>query len=162
MNQIIIQPSMSSVNVPSFPIPDVPPIISNTSSMISIQNNSIMPIHNNNNMMKRHILAGSTYAQSDGSYLWRQLHERAVNYIESNGNDQPFIDIWGRSIPRYLSGCACHEFYVNWIRQDVNKPDYKNRESYFNWTVKLHNAVNAKLNKPIVDYENAKKIWNFI
>lgn len=88
-----------------------------------------------------------------GRSLWEELHTRAFNH---NGtNDKRFIDEFSRKIPRFMSGCSCNEFWTKWLR--ANPPNYA-KDKYFEWTVKAHNAVNAKLNKPIISLEDAIKI----
>lgn len=84
--------------------------------------------------------------------LWIELHKRALDYMGTN--DALYILNFGRRIPRYTTGCACQEFWNNWIR--VNPPNYRD---YFAWTVKAHNAVNAKLNKPVISVDEATKIY---
>ena len=87
--------------------------------------------------------------------LWKELHENAFKY--QGTNDAIFLARFGRKIPRYRTGCKCREFWNNWIRQ--NPPTYTNPE-YFAWTVKAHNAVNAKLSKPIMKLEEAIKLYS--
>ncbi|ARF09970.1 hypothetical protein Indivirus_6_36 [Indivirus ILV1] len=90
------------------------------------------------------------------SQLWKELHERAISFTEKN--DTLFINQWSAKIPRFTRGCKCHEFWVVWYSK--NKPDFSNNpDSYFAWTVKAHNAVNAKLRKKIWTVEEAKTQW---
>ena len=87
------------------------------------------------------------------SALWKELHERALNF--EGKEDRRYLYDFGRKIPRFTAGCKCREFWTIWIRS--NPPDFKN---YFAWTVKAHNAVNKKLNKPELTSEEAKKIYS--
>lgn len=90
--------------------------------------------------------------QSRGRMLWSQLHKRAYNH---NGtNDSEFIADFGKQIPRFLAGCPCNEFWNKWIQD--NPPRY-GIDEYFEWTVRTHNAVNAKLGKPAMSFEDARK-----
>jgi hypothetical protein len=90
------------------------------------------------------------------SQLWKELHERAISFTGTD--DAEFIKLWGNKIPRFLTGCKCNEFWVNWYPR--NKPDFTNNpDSYFAWTVKLHNAVNTKLHKKNLTIDEAKEIW---
>lgn len=89
------------------------------------------------------------------SQLWKELHTRALQY---NGiNDSAYIAAFGKKIPRYTAGCSCHEFWKNWIK--TNPPIYGQNNEYFEWTVKTHNAVNAKLGKPQISVEDAKTLY---
>lgn len=84
--------------------------------------------------------------------LWKELHTRAVSFTGTEDNQ--YIFDFGRRIPRFTSGCKCKEFWLQWIK--TCPPDFKN---YFEWTVKTHNAVNKKLNKPEITLEDAKKLY---
>ena len=86
------------------------------------------------------------------SVLWNELHMRGLQY--EGKNDYGYILTFGKRIPRYTSGCTCKEFWNKWII--TNPPDYKN---YFAWTVKTHNAVNIKLNKPEMSLEDARALY---
>lgn len=86
------------------------------------------------------------------SDLWIELHTRALNFKEAL--DHQYLYQFGARIPRYTTGCKCREFWTVWIRK--NPPDFKN---YFEWTVKAHNAVNKKLNKPEITVEEARKLY---
>ena len=85
--------------------------------------------------------------------LWIELHKHALEYTGTN--DYAYISKFGKRIPRYTTGCSCQEFWNKWIY--LHPPDYND---YFAWTVKVHNAVNAKLNKPQMSVEDALKIYS--
>jgi hypothetical protein len=86
------------------------------------------------------------------SALWNELHKHALEFTGTN--DSIFIAKFSKKIPRYTSGCSCQEFWNNWVY--LNPPTYND---YFAWTVKAHNAVNAKLHKPQISVEDAIKIY---
>ena len=88
--------------------------------------------------------------------LWKELHTNAIG--NNRSNDAIFLSNFGRKIPRYTTGCSCREFWNNWVRQ--NPPIYTPAGAYFAWTVKAHNAVNAKLGKPQMSVEDAIAIWS--
>jgi hypothetical protein len=85
-----------------------------------------------------------------GQKLWKELHEHA--YAHDGSDDSVFIAKFSKKIPRFLKGCACNEFWKKWIRQ--HPPTYA-KDKYFKWTVETHNAVNTKLKKPQMSYEQA-------
>jgi hypothetical protein len=89
------------------------------------------------------------------SDLWKELHTHAINYTGTN--DAIYLAGFGRRIPRYTKGCACQEFWTNWIR--ANPPTYTTAMDYFTWTIKAHNAVNVKLNRPEMSLEDAIKLY---
>lgn len=78
-----------------------------------------------------------------GQELWRQLHSEVT--LETLAD-------WESRIPAY--GCSCRSFYINY--KASNPPS---NASFFKWTVDLHNAVNAKLGKPQVALEDARRQW---
>ena len=75
------------------------------------------------------------------SLLWKELHERAATFVGTE--DNAFIRTWGAKIPRSSSGCSCNEFWIQW--RNKNPPTFATKELYFDWTVRLHNAVNVIL-----------------
>ena len=78
------------------------------------------------------------------SNLWKELHTNALTH--TGVNNTVFLAAFGQKIPRYIKGCSCQEFWNNWTR--VNPATFGSNGEYFAWTVKAHNAVNAKLGKP--------------
>ena len=74
------------------------------------------------------------------AHLWNELHNRALNF--RGANDNTFLNVWASKIPNFEGGCKCRSFYILWRQQ--NPPTFNN---YFDWSVRLHNAVNAKLGK---------------
>jgi len=89
------------------------------------------------------------------SELWKELHARALHHQEDH--DIAYLMNFTRSIPRYTSGCHCKEFFTNWHRQ--NPVEYGPNHAYFKWTVRAHNAVNVKLGKPELSYEDAFQLY---
>jgi hypothetical protein len=88
--------------------------------------------------------------------VWRELHTRALNH--KGGDDTLFLNGWSNKIPNYQGGCKCRSFYITW--KQINPPVFVNANTYFEWTVKLHNAVNTKLNKPQMTVENARILYS--
>ena len=91
--------------------------------------------------------------KKDMNNHWSILHKKAVKHDGSD--DNVFLRFWESGIPNYSGHvCRCKMFYYNW--KSGNPPDFQN---YFEWSVKLHNAVNEKLNKPTMDLEQARQLW---
>lgn len=86
------------------------------------------------------------------SNLWNELHKRAINH--NGSDDSVFLRDWENRIPNYEGGCKCRSFYIIWKRQ--NPPTFSD---YFEWSIRLHNAVNTKLNKAIISVLDARKIY---
>ncbi len=80
---------------------------------------------------------------------WRPLHEY-------DGDDpEAFFAQWEKQIPDL--GCECKRGYAK-IRETW-QPDFSSREAFFASGVELHNLVNAKLGKPEMTLEDARKQW---
>jgi len=67
--------------------------------------------------------------------LWRELHS------EQNPTPEWFAD-WVSRVPNF--GCSCRSWLREYIRD--NPPRF---DDFYAWSVDLHNAVNAKLGKPV-------------
>lgn len=82
--------------------------------------------------------------------VWDELHRRALAHDGSD--DTGWLWSYER---RIIGGCRCRD---QW-RQDIDAlpPDFTH---YFEWTVAIHNAVNARLKKPILTVESARAIWS--
>ena len=92
------------------------------------------------------------------SNLWKELHERAINFTEPN--DITYLGSFVSRIPKYHN-CSCQEFWQAWVRSNppVFGIDENGNNKYFIWTVNTHNAVNKKLNKPIITLDDAIKLY---
>ena len=92
------------------------------------------------------------------SELWKELHRRALNFTELS--DVTYLGTFVQRIPRY-HGCTCKEFWNAWIKSypPVFGVNENGINKYFEWTVNTHNAVNQKLNKPILTLEDAIKLY---
>lgn len=89
-----------------------------------------------------------------GRSLWKELHLRA--YKHDGSDDHLFIAQFSKKIPRYMKGCSCNEFWTKWKK---DHPPVFTRKCYFEWTVRVHNAVNEKLGKPTICLQEAYNIW---
>jgi len=77
---------------------------------------------------------------------WAELHS------QQNPTEEWFAD-WLRRIP----GRSCNRCAKNFEEiLQANPPRY---DDFFAWSVEVHNAVNQKLNKPILTLEDAMQIW---
>lgn len=143
------------------------PVVSSSEANVSPNANSIPKISTRSSFrsvaeakppVSRNSLNNRSHLIDDkkqkGNMLWLELHNRAINHDGSN--DAKFINEFGKKIPRFMHGCSCNEFWNKWIR--ANPPNYA-QGKYFEWTVKTHNAVNAKLGKPQITLEEAYAMW---
>lgn len=92
--------------------------------------------------------------------IWRELHMRCLNHPSGKNDIHWLQTVWIPKIPRYSSygtQCKCKEHWYKWYTQ--NHPDFSTKDSYFEWSVRSHNAVNLKLHKPILSVEEAKDLY---
>jgi hypothetical protein len=83
--------------------------------------------------------------------LWIELHTRALHH--KGLEDNAYLSSFASRIPRYTSGCACQEFYGQWVKNNPAK--FGDNFEYFSWSVFLHNSVNIKLGRPSFSLEEA-------
>lgn len=103
-------------------------------------------------LIKTQVAALSAQMASLGPQMWAELHKRSLKPLVTTTPPELvwLSTVWAAQLP-----CGdCKMFLANFLR--ANPPDFA---SYFPWTVKLHNAVNAKLNKPQLTEEQARAIW---
>ena len=86
-------------------------------------------------------------ANKQGRFAWSKLH----GYT---GCDPQWLDIWQYLIP---ARCDCKDGYQQILGE--MPPDFSTPEAFFQWGVALHNAVNRKLGKPELTYDEALSIW---
>jgi hypothetical protein len=76
---------------------------------------------------------------------WRKLHEQQLY--------ETTFEEWVASIP----GCfTCQHDFRKLL--EINPPRF---DDWQRWTWEAHNAVNAKLGKPEIDWNQACNLWNW-
>jgi hypothetical protein len=124
------------------------------SELLSIMQGRIVPIDwkpvSAEQMRERQLSKASVKIEIDkerlaqtGRELWSELHTSVT--FET-------LSTWETKIPNFA--CGCKKFYDGW--KQANEP---RQDDFFAWTVELHNAVNAKLGKPIMDLKDARQLW---
>ena len=88
----------------------------------------------------------STTANS-GRKAWSSLHTY-------NGCDPQYVKLWQNMIP---SSCGCKVDYKS-ILQEYSFC-FDNADAFFESGIRLHNAVNTKLNKSTVSLHRARMLW---
>jgi len=83
--------------------------------------------------------------EKEGPGIWYLIHRSAL--LEEN-----IIPL----IINYLPCNDCTSHAKKWLK---NNPAPDNKKQLFLWTVKFHNHVNEKLNKDLIFYEDAKKLY---
>ena len=87
---------------------------------------------------------------TDGPRFWAELHLFALRHDGKNATG--WFNAWRLAIP--FDGCPCEEHLIDFIID--NPPDWHN---FFDWTIDLHNSVNSRIGKPLMDVENARQYW---
>lgn len=91
-----------------------------------------------------------TYMQPapvDTAAMWRELH----SWTEPTPQK---LAEWTARVP--ATECSCRE---NWGKILAMWPaDFSSPDNFFQWTVRVHNLVNAKLGKPILSLAEARRI----
>ncbi len=85
-----------------------------------------------------------------GRKAWSLLHSY-------RGCDPQWVELWEHFIPQ-AGGCGCKDNYKA-ILKDY-PPDYTDADSFFRWGWFLHNLVNEKLGNPLIELDEARRIWN--
>lgn len=80
--------------------------------------------------------------------LWEELHRRAL--VVEYDDTEFLLGNFARRVP-------CGECRRHWLEMFKRTPIESHR--YFDWTVDRHNEVNARLGKPVISYEEARRIW---
>lgn len=91
--------------------------------------------------------------------LWRELHQRAVNYPRSSILAPTAELAWLRHFTAQIPCAHCRRHWLAIVRQ--HSPDLTTPYTYFRWTVRAHNAINARLGKRIMPFAEACSLWNF-
>lgn len=98
-------------------------------------------------------------ARKWGPYAWYKFHKKAIKYpmnpnIVDMENAEKF---YYSDFLKYIKCDSCINDYLMIISYYPIRLDSK--YSLFNWTVDVHNIVNNKLGKRIINYSEAYNIW---
>lgn len=87
-----------------------------------------------------------------GPVRWATLHTRDWS--------DPVADLaWLKGEFALSLPCGtCRSDFLAYLRE--HPPQLDSPDAAFEWTVELHNAINAKLGKPNMSPEEAARIWN--
>jgi hypothetical protein len=91
-----------------------------------------------------------------GRKKWAEMHARAMAWNPAAGDAAAEAAYLARAADG-LAGCQCSPHWRAYLKS--HPPDLSSAESYFAWTVAAHNAVNARLGKPPLDFRTAASRW---
>lgn len=86
-----------------------------------------------------------------GPLLWDILHWITFNYTEMNAQ---LMQIFLVNVPNLLACKKCKENYLEHIH--TFPPDFRSKDKFSRWFVKIHNQTNKTLGKKIVNYSKVK------
>lgn len=91
---------------------------------------------------------------------WYKFHKRAVDYpyYPNNFDVKDVTHFYYKNFLSNVNCDTCRNDYLRLINQNPIRPGSKSE--LFMWTIDIHNAVNQKLGKPLVNYEDAFRAWN--
>jgi hypothetical protein len=95
-----------------------------------------------------------------GPVIWHALHYITLGYPNNPTEDnkkkyKQFFTLLSDTIP--CSICANH-YSENLLIMPLDDKVLENKESLIKWLIDFHNVVNEKNNKPIIKYEDARKM----
>lgn len=90
--------------------------------------------------------APASWATSQGAKMWRELHFHAAAVYKSGTIDPMALRRWLEMFNRAI---GCQECRDNWNFEVAQLPPaLSSGQAFFEWTVAIHNAVNARIGKP--------------
>lgn len=90
--------------------------------------------------------------EKEGRKLWGELHAKASSLPEEplttmeQAELAAWLASWESRIPSW-GGCACREHYYD-LKASV-PPTFGSREAFADWSVIIHDQINARLGKPL-------------
>jgi hypothetical protein len=92
-----------------------------------------------------------------GPPLWAALHTLAFAYPEqATAQDRQWSRAFVESLAHLLPCAQCRAHFQRLLEHDLPLRN-ATRDEFAHWTVDAHNAVNARLGKPCVSYEEARR-----
>ncbi len=88
-----------------------------------------------------------------GPYYWGALHLAALGCPDAQVL-RTFIECYKTVLP-----CISCRAHFTQVLDENPVPDSSDPMAIFKWSVDVHNIVNIRLGKPVVDYNEAYAIW---
>jgi len=93
-----------------------------------------------------------------GTFAWNYIHNITIIDFEYAEDNIRFSKITYEILKNFKFPCnKCQIEYDNEVN-NINSNNFNKSMYLFEWSWKLHNKINEKLNKPIITYEEALKI----
>lgn len=88
-----------------------------------------------------------------GPYYWGALHLAALGCPDAQVL-RTFIECYKTVLP-----CLSCRAHFTQVLDENPVPDSPDPMAIFKWSVDVHNIVNVRLGKPVIEYEEALAIW---
>ena len=103
----------------------------------------------------------SAFVEFFGPCTWKAMHSVAFSYARDPFSPTPqehkaAVDFFG-SMAELIPCHMCRKHYKDYIREHPIKAD--NRDELAKWVFDLHNDVNRRTNKPVLQYAEVKKMY---
>ena len=96
--------------------------------------------------------------ESWGPCFWKTLHTATFTYPHKPTHEQQLgTKLFFENVRHVLPCPSCQEHYKQNLKQLPLNDAVKSRDALSRWLVDIHNRVNVKNGKPIVDYESVRR-----
>jgi hypothetical protein len=96
-----------------------------------------------------------------GPDVWKIIHTVTINLpVSPTLEDQKIVNNFIYSIGELIPCEECKKHFKSSIENFP--PNTNSRELFFKWGVDIHNKVNERIGKKIINYAEAKKIYENI
>ena len=118
-------------------------------------NNHNRWVQNAGDEVERQLTSGVPVARitKEGSRYWAELHLFALRVSGENYCHEFWLHEWIKSLP--FDGCPCEQHLKEFLRN--NPPDWSD---FFGWSVRLHNTVNDRIGRPVIEVDDARELWS--
>lgn len=98
-----------------------------------------------------------------GPYVWASIHLIAIGAPEAIGDRKQEFRDFVEILPSVIPCAVCRTHFAENLQKYPLKDEHLvSNETFFKWTVDIHNIVNQQLGKPVIEYESAKAQWSSI
>lgn len=112
------------------------------------------------NQLDQPVIANAIKPHVWGPGCWTLLHSVTLAYpLQPSSSDQIEMRDFIRSLSKVLPCYSCKQDFSAMLESDPVEPHLHSRRAFFQWLVKQHNTVNAKLGKPVLTPEAAIQQW---
>jgi len=95
-----------------------------------------------------------------GPNAWKHFHTRALEYSDDPCECEmgSIAHFYYKTFLAHIKCQTCQQEYLRLLR--INPIQACSRDDLFKWTVRIHNMINAKLQKPACNERDAYRVWS--